>query len=408
MASSDQHEPVEVWEWEEAPSAPPGLAGDEAAEWQGRRVVFHPPAGDRLRISGAGGPAGPGEGLADGPLRQRCALPPPPVGEDHSAAALDPVFTPALKVRFLDELAQHGNVRVAAGRCGVSRSGAYLARRRDADFALGWRAALVLAREHVEATLAERALDGVEEPVFYHGEVVAVRRRFDSRLLLAHLARLDALCAEDEVAWRAAERFDVVLAAASGLVDPGVDAVEDLPSRAEAIELAARRAAGGTLARERRAAREAAARHDALEAAAAAAVDAVRCAHPAATGAACGEAGLAPLPPAGGVGGGSDAPLEVKSLCGFTRRHEDTKILGQSGAPQAIQKSGSCRTMDGKAAAPHARPLRVFVCRPAVACGPCEPKSGAQFSPLGTLSIVSTGPTRATTHLPLGGVAASP
>jgi len=41
--------------------------------------------------------------------------------------------------------------------------------------------------------LADRALNGTQEVVFYHGEEVATRTRFDSRLLLAHLGRLDAL-----------------------------------------------------------------------------------------------------------------------------------------------------------------------------------------------------------------------
>ncbi len=125
----------------------------------------------------------------------------------------DPVFTPSLKLRFLDELSQHGNVRVAAARVGVSRSGLYLARRRDAAFAAGWLAALREARWHAEAVLAERALDGVEEQVFYRGEVIATRRRYDTRLLLAHLARLDALCAKEP----AEEPFDAALALAAGL-----------------------------------------------------------------------------------------------------------------------------------------------------------------------------------------------
>jgi hypothetical protein len=143
-----------------------------------------------------------------------CDGPPPRNGEDFSSSlAADPVFTPALKLRFLDELSQHGNVRVAASRIGVSRSGLYLARRRDSAFAAGWLAALREARLHAEAVLAERALDGVEEQVFYRGEVIATRRRFDTRLLLAHLARLDALCAEES----AEEPFDAALALAAGL-----------------------------------------------------------------------------------------------------------------------------------------------------------------------------------------------
>ena len=108
----------------------------------------------------------------------------------------DPIFTPALKLRFLDELARHGNVRVAAARCGVSRSEAYLARSRDLAFAGAWRAALVLGRDRAVEELAERAIEGWQEPVFYHGRQVAVRRRYDARLLLAHLARLDQACAD--------------------------------------------------------------------------------------------------------------------------------------------------------------------------------------------------------------------
>jgi hypothetical protein len=118
-----------------------------------------------------------------------CGGPPPRFGED-------PVFTPARKLRFLDELARHGNVRVAAARVGVSRSGVYLARGRDGVFAAAWRAALVLGRDRAVAEVAERALEGWQEPVFYRGQQVALRRRYDTRLLLAHLARLDKACAE--------------------------------------------------------------------------------------------------------------------------------------------------------------------------------------------------------------------
>ena len=110
----------------------------------------------------------------------------------------DPIFTPSRKLRFLDELARHGNVRVAAARCGVSRSGAYLARSRNLAFADAWRAALVLGRDRAVEEMAERAIEGWQEPVFYHGRQVAVRRRYDARLLLAHLARLDKACADGD------------------------------------------------------------------------------------------------------------------------------------------------------------------------------------------------------------------
>lgn len=145
-------------------------------------------------------------------------------------------FTSERQVRFLDALAAGGNVRAACALVGVSAETAYRARRRDAVFAAGWAGALVLAREHAEAVLADRALNGVEEAVFYHGEEVARRRRFDGRLLLAHLARLDRRCDAHDGAL-AAERFDEILAVLGGAeVDPDMlDAAERFDADADRI-----------------------------------------------------------------------------------------------------------------------------------------------------------------------------
>ncbi|WP_298304340.1 hypothetical protein [uncultured Erythrobacter sp.] len=60
-------------------------------------------------------------------------------------------------------------------------------------FAELWDAALLCAKPQVEEVLADRALNGTQEVVFYHGEEVATRTRYDARLLLAHLGRLDKL-----------------------------------------------------------------------------------------------------------------------------------------------------------------------------------------------------------------------
>ncbi len=144
------------------------------------------------------------------PLHHPADGPPPRAGEDFHNG-----WSAQRKVRFLHHLAEKGDVRSAAARVGMSRQSAYMLRRRDRVFAQGWAAALVLARAHVEEVLATRALDGVEEAVFYHGEQVAVRRRFDARLLLAHLARLDR-AAEETVAGAHAARFDEVLALLAG------------------------------------------------------------------------------------------------------------------------------------------------------------------------------------------------
>lgn len=100
---------------------------------------------------------------------------------------------------FLESLMTMGSVAIACQRAGVARQTAYRTRRRSPGFARAWDAALLAARTVAETELAERAINGVEEAVYYHGEEVARRRHFDSRLLLAHLARLD----------KAAERLDL-------------------------------------------------------------------------------------------------------------------------------------------------------------------------------------------------------
>lgn len=122
-------------------------------------------------------------------------------------------FTRVRQAAFLKRLADTGEVRVAAKASSISHQTAYRMRRACPDFARGWDAALIVARERAEDLLATRAMHGVEEQVFYHGEVVATRRRYDSRLLLAHLARLDRLAEREAVAAGLAQAFDDVIAA---------------------------------------------------------------------------------------------------------------------------------------------------------------------------------------------------
>lgn len=132
-------------------------------------------------------------------------------------------WTGPIKVRFLDCLAHRGNVRLAARQVGLSAETAYRQRRRDPVFARAWAAAIALARPESEQILADRAIDGIEEAVWYRGEMVGTRRRFDTRLLLAHLARLDKLVTSGADA--DAARFDELLAVIAeedpaGLADP--------------------------------------------------------------------------------------------------------------------------------------------------------------------------------------------
>jgi hypothetical protein len=128
-------------------------------------------------------------------------------------------WTSARRAQFLDHLAGKGSVRAACARVGMSREAAYRLRRREALFARGWDAALVLARAASAEELADRALDGVEEEIWYRGELVGTRRKYDNRLLLAHIARLDRI-AENPLADHDAGRFDEILAIIGGEVGP--------------------------------------------------------------------------------------------------------------------------------------------------------------------------------------------
>jgi len=130
---------------------------------------------------------------------------------------------------------------------GLSRQSADVQRRRALVCARGWAAAMVLARGAVEEVLASRAVDGVVEDVWFRGELVGQRRRYDGRLLLAHLARLDAAAAAPG-AEALDGRFDEILALMLG-ADPGLEQVSsacergaaDLPPPREAYAEAAGR-----------------------------------------------------------------------------------------------------------------------------------------------------------------------
>jgi hypothetical protein len=124
-------------------------------------------------------------------------------------------WTRARKAIFLDTLANNGNVRAACKRVGLSREAAYRLRRRDPLFARIWAAAMVKAHDHSIEVLADRAIEGIEEPIYHRGELIGTRRKYDTRLLLAYIARLDK-AADDKAAQADAGRFDELLARIAG------------------------------------------------------------------------------------------------------------------------------------------------------------------------------------------------
>ena len=96
--------------------------------------------------------------------------------------------------RFLQTLAETGNVTAAAAVAGISRTGAYDHREIDEAFARAWAEAEEIAADKLEAEAWRRGVDGIEEPIISLGKVVAGEdekpltiRRYSDTLLLALL-----------------------------------------------------------------------------------------------------------------------------------------------------------------------------------------------------------------------------
>lgn len=92
---------------------------------------------------------------------------------------------------FLRALSATHSVSEAAKSVGRSRQSAYALRSRlkGQPFDLAWEVAFHHSYDVLAHTALERALNGVEVPVFFQGEQVGSYRRFDERLTVALLAR---------------------------------------------------------------------------------------------------------------------------------------------------------------------------------------------------------------------------
>lgn len=127
-------------------------------------------------------------------------------------------WTPERIRTFLDALSQCGVVTDAARAAGLSVQSAYAFRNsaRGRAFDVAWRAALLLARRRIADEVMSRAINGCVEVIMRDGEVWGERHRYDNRLTMAVLTRLDALAVGgrqiDEAPRRLAHEFE-------GLVD---------------------------------------------------------------------------------------------------------------------------------------------------------------------------------------------
>ena len=123
-------------------------------------------------------------------------------------------WTPDRIRSFLGTLAQTGSVTVAAKAAGMAVQSAYRFRNR-ADgrlFHLAWEGALRLARPRLVDEALSRAIHGCVELIVRDGKVWGERHRFDNRLLMSVIGRLDLKAVqsdrENENARIVAEEFD--------------------------------------------------------------------------------------------------------------------------------------------------------------------------------------------------------
>ncbi len=95
--------------------------------------------------------------------------------------------------RFIEVLADTGQVGLAVKEVGLSRESAYRLRRQPhaTAFARAWDAACHHAGAFLEDVAFERAIEGQEKPVFNeHGEVIATKRIPNDRMLMFLLRHL--------------------------------------------------------------------------------------------------------------------------------------------------------------------------------------------------------------------------
>ena len=80
-------------------------------------------------------------------------------------------LTPQKKEKFLAILRECANVTHAADSIGMSRAYMYEVRAGDPEFAASWDQAVESSLDDIESALRKRAVEGVDRPVFYQGEV---------------------------------------------------------------------------------------------------------------------------------------------------------------------------------------------------------------------------------------------
>ncbi len=92
--------------------------------------------------------------------------------------------TPKKREAFLSVLAGGGSVTLASATAGIGRQRVYEWRQDDSDFATEWDVAVEAGTDVLEDEARRRAVEGVEEPVFFQGNTVGHVRRYSDTLLI--------------------------------------------------------------------------------------------------------------------------------------------------------------------------------------------------------------------------------
>ena len=118
-------------------------------------------------------------------------------------------WTKPKMVEFLRMLGATQCVAAAARAVGMSRQSAYKLRNRlkGEPFDIAWEAAFQHGYDALHQAALERALHGIEVPVFHAGEQVGTRRHFDERLTVFLLSRRNAVGAQRLSRYGAAAEF---------------------------------------------------------------------------------------------------------------------------------------------------------------------------------------------------------
>jgi len=95
-------------------------------------------------------------------------------------------WTPERQQGFIEALADLGSVSAAAHAVNMTPEGAYLLRRHPQakEFRKAWEAALACGVQRIEDVAMDRALNGVEVPVYHFGQIVGTRKVYNDYLLM--------------------------------------------------------------------------------------------------------------------------------------------------------------------------------------------------------------------------------